>query len=291
MGFKVVDLKGSPPDAFVCLDTFNKTSDWTNFEYGKQLVGCATKVLMFSVKTDEFDRGVLPPETTLFYQTSEGFIYDRDTHFLPASYLIGLIVKEQKEGPLRVILGYHWAQAPGWKILTHADQDITKPLQFQAGSVECLFMEHVLEHVDFVDALKFFGEAYRVLKPGGVLRIVSPDLDKLGWFMRRGEIESRDKEYIKTLVDKYSIPESLQDRDTFYVFLVNEIVREHGHKFVWTVPLITDALRESGFEVEVFGVGEGTNPDFCLERKRRGLKDEIGPPYDCESFHVEGIKP
>jgi len=298
MGFEVSPILNPPalgfPDAIVCLDTFKRTHDWG--EYAKNLVESAAKVFMFSIEIgEEFDRSVLPPNTTFFNQTSEGFIYDRDTHFLPATHLIGLVVKEQKEGPLRVILGGHWAQAPGWKILKEADQDITKPLQFADGSVECLFMEHVLEHVGFGGALKFFGEAYRVLKPGGVLRIVTPDLDKLFNFMATDEdgecIDDRDEEYVKTLIDKYAIPEQLQSRYTFSVFLVNELVREHGHRFVWNVPLILHALRRCGFEAKVFDIGEGTNPDFCLERKRRGLKDEIGPPYDCESFHVEGVKP
>jgi SAM-dependent methyltransferase len=244
---------------------------------------------MFSTDK-EFDTSILPPGTLLFYQTAEGFIYDRDTQFLPATHLIGLVVKEQKEGPLRVILGNHWAQAPGWKILKEADQDITKPLQFADGSVECLFMEHVLEHVGFGDALKFFKEAYRVLKLGGVLRIVSPDLDKLVGFMQGRKFDDRDLEYIKPLGDKYAIPEHLRSHSTYNALLINDLVREHGHKFVWNIPLLATALEECRFHAKSFELGKGTNSEFCLERRRRGLRDEIGQPYDCESFYVEGIK-
>lgn len=47
------------------------------------------------------------------------------------------------------------------------------------ASVEVLYSSHMLEHLDRDEASEFLAEAKRVLKPGGVIRIVVPDLGKL----------------------------------------------------------------------------------------------------------------
>jgi predicted SAM-dependent methyltransferase len=44
------------------------------------------------------------------------------------------------------------------------------------GSVEVLYSSHMLEHLDRMDADGFLNEAKRVLQPGGILRLVVPDL-------------------------------------------------------------------------------------------------------------------
>jgi predicted SAM-dependent methyltransferase len=45
-----------------------------------------------------------------------------------------------------------------------------------SGTVDCVYGSHVFEHLSDQEADNFMGEATRVLKPGGVLRIVVPDL-------------------------------------------------------------------------------------------------------------------
>jgi len=36
--------------------------------------------------------------------------------------------------------------------------------------------EHFIEHISFADAVKFLAEVRRLLKPGGTLRLSTPDL-------------------------------------------------------------------------------------------------------------------
>ncbi|GJL79618.1 MAG: hypothetical protein NPINA01_26070 [Nitrospinaceae bacterium] len=50
--------------------------------------------------------------------------------------------------------------------------DITRCLPFKSGSVDAIFCIHVLEHVP--DLKGIMGEIYRVLKPGGILKIWVP---------------------------------------------------------------------------------------------------------------------
>lgn len=44
------------------------------------------------------------------------------------------------------------------------------------GSVDVIYSSHMLEHLDRPTAQQFLAEAFRVLKPGGVIRIAVPDL-------------------------------------------------------------------------------------------------------------------
>lgn len=54
--------------------------------------------------------------------------------------------------------------------------DVRNPLPFPADSAEVVYSSHLLEHLYFEEAGELVRECFRVLAPGGVLRIVVPDL-------------------------------------------------------------------------------------------------------------------
>lgn len=54
--------------------------------------------------------------------------------------------------------------------------DLRRPLPYATNSVSHVFSEHVIEHLDEVDGFNMLKEAYRVLIPGGHIRISCPDL-------------------------------------------------------------------------------------------------------------------
>jgi len=53
--------------------------------------------------------------------------------------------------------------------------DLLKPWPWLAGSVEAIYMGELLEHFTPEDGAQVVREAYRMLRPGGVLRIRVPD--------------------------------------------------------------------------------------------------------------------
>jgi predicted SAM-dependent methyltransferase len=57
--------------------------------------------------------------------------------------------------------------------------DITSMSDFGDGTVDLVYMCHILEHIKRNDLKKVLLEMKRVLKDGGVLRISVPDFDKL----------------------------------------------------------------------------------------------------------------
>ena len=57
--------------------------------------------------------------------------------------------------------------------------DITKGLPFADNALRAVYHSHVLEHLRPGDGERLMAECFRVLAPGGVLRVVVPDLEKI----------------------------------------------------------------------------------------------------------------
>lgn len=53
--------------------------------------------------------------------------------------------------------------------------NLHKPLPYPEGSVSCIYAGELWEHFEFADATRLTRECFRVLAPGGVLRICVPD--------------------------------------------------------------------------------------------------------------------
>ena len=61
-------------------------------------------------------------------------------------------------------------------ILIH---DLRKPLPFTDNSVDAIYSSHTLEHLYLNEAQTLLTQCLRVLRPGGILRIVVPDLNAI----------------------------------------------------------------------------------------------------------------
>ena len=57
--------------------------------------------------------------------------------------------------------------------------DVIKGLPIAASAIEVLYASHLIEHFDRIDASKFLKESRRLLYPGGIIRLVTPDLSRL----------------------------------------------------------------------------------------------------------------
>jgi SAM-dependent methyltransferase len=60
-------------------------------------------------------------------------------------------------------------------ILVH---DLARGIPFPDQSIDAVYHSHTLEHLDRATAKRFLSEVLRVLKPGGIHRIVVPDLER-----------------------------------------------------------------------------------------------------------------
>jgi predicted SAM-dependent methyltransferase len=54
--------------------------------------------------------------------------------------------------------------------------DLRRPLPLPDGSIDLIYSEDFIEHISLADGRKFLGECYRVLRPGGTMRLLTPNL-------------------------------------------------------------------------------------------------------------------
>ena len=57
--------------------------------------------------------------------------------------------------------------------------DLRRGLPYEDGSFDAVYHSHVLEHLAPEDAVSMLGQCHRVLRAGGVLRVVVPDLEEI----------------------------------------------------------------------------------------------------------------
>ena len=194
-------------------------------------------------------------------------------------------------GPHCLEIGAGWTPRPGW-LVTDLDPspdrvciklDATKSFEIPSASFDFVYSEHMIEHVSFEDGRNMLEECNRILKPCGVIRIVTPSL---GFFFRvmssdRGILEDRYRNWSVTTW----VPEAPQVTNAFFL---NNFVRAWGHTFIYDRETLELALRLSGFEPVIScELNKSEHPLLC------GLANEekIPPGFlDLESMVLEGTK-
>ena len=86
--------------------------------------------------------------------------------------------------------------------------DLSKSIPLSDNSMEFTYSSHIIEHFSKEDGKKFLCEQYRILKPGGIIRIVFPDLFTL----------------CKNYVHKYSLYNSSNESKSDYQWAVIELI-------------------------------------------------------------------
>jgi predicted SAM-dependent methyltransferase len=64
----------------------------------------------------------------------------------------------------------------GRSVIAH---NLLKGVPFENNTFDLVYHSHVLEHFSKIDGENFIAECFRVLKPGGVIRIAIPDLEQI----------------------------------------------------------------------------------------------------------------
>ncbi|HUJ11582.1 MAG TPA: methyltransferase domain-containing protein [Verrucomicrobiae bacterium] len=118
--------------------------------------------------------------------------------------------------------------------------DVSYGLPFVDESVDYLYSSHLLEHLSAAKAQHLLGDAFRVLKPGGQVRICVPDL-----------------EYA---IDLYQKGEKHNALDILYP---SHAGRQSLHQFMYDFELLRAALTKAGFHsIERCGYRQGRTPDI-----------------------------
>lgn len=87
---------------------------------------------------------------------------------------------------LNLACGAHYIDESNWiNVDFQSDKravipmNIIEGLPFETSTFELIYCSHFIEHLHLDDAVKVLKEARRVLKPGGVIRLVLPDLEEI----------------------------------------------------------------------------------------------------------------
>jgi len=120
-------------------------------------------------------------------------------------------------------------------------QDLTKPLQWHNDSVDVIYSSHTLEHLDRTQGLQFIAECYRILKPGGVLRIVVPDLASFVAQYQAGEFSA--DEFVERLGVLY-LPSANRLKTWLAPFY------QYPHRCMYDTDTLINILTAQGFTAE-----------------------------------------
>lgn len=158
--------------------------------------------------------------------------------------------------------------------------DCRKHLPFPDLSVKGIFTEHFFEHLDYTEEVPYFlAECHRVLKLGGIIRIIVPDAEKyLRAFCENGWEKLSEIRPLKA------------DHSDFYfgnkyntkMELINVVFRQYfEHKFAYDHDTIEFLLYQIGFST--------------VHRQEFGktLMDELNidlPVRASESLYIEAVK-
>jgi predicted SAM-dependent methyltransferase len=167
--------------------------------------------------------------------------------------------------------------------------DVTTSFPFEDNVIDYIFAEHLIEHVEHADAVTMLRESWRVLKPGGQIRIATPDLGVLLALHTRSSRTEAQQNYVDWIIER-CMPSVDGCKE---VFVINNAFHAWGHRFLYDQDTLRLTVSKVGFtDIRLYRPGDSADPHL------RGLEAhgaEIGNESinRFETFVIEGraVKP
>lgn len=136
--------------------------------------------------------------------------------------------------------------------------DATQRFPFQDRSIDYIYSEHMIEHIRWNKGAFMLRECRRILKPGGKLRVATPDLKVLLGLYEQKSGATGDQ-YVKWITDVF-----LSDVGEYRpVHVINNAFRNWGHQFLYDGELLEKALRHAGLQdIRRCAFGESEDPQL-----------------------------
>lgn len=181
--------------------------------------------------------------------------------------------------------------------------NLMKPLPYESASVDVVYHSHVLEHFDRDVAESFLLEAKRTLKPGGIQRVVVPDLEEAcrsyldhvdRCSSNSGDAAGHDQfvaAILEQAVRREAIGTARQGPLRRWIenhFIGDARKRGETHQWMYDRVNLTEKLLRLGFrEVHVQKFNESLIPSW---NELHLDQDPSGNEYKPESLYVEAVK-
>ncbi len=152
--------------------------------------------------------------------------------------------------------------------------DVGQGIPLEDESLKGIFSEHCIEHIALDAGNTMLSECFRVLEPGGTLRLITPD----GEEYLAGYHEIRNG-------GERQLPRAPRDRyqDLYTpIMTVNRVFSRFGHRFIYDLETMRQLLDRIGFvDIRRSAFGEGTDPALVIDSEWR----------QPGSLYVEATKP
>jgi predicted SAM-dependent methyltransferase len=123
--------------------------------------------------------------------------------------------------------------------------NIIKGLPMEENSCDGLFCSHVLEHLSLDDFRKALKNSYKVLKPGGVFRLIVPDLEFAAKEYMEGLKNNDPQASIKFLGENTLV--GTQNRPNTFKGKISSLFGNSNHLWMWDTVSLKNELTEAGF--------------------------------------------
>jgi predicted SAM-dependent methyltransferase len=175
----------------------------------------------------------------------------------------------------------NWFNVDKYPTLGAVYMDAKRMRRLGTGSFNAVLCEHMIEHVSKATGLSICKEIYRILKPGGVARFVTPDIQRMCAIVTSPtEKEIRYVELIR---------EYLHRPDLSYIDAVNIMFRNYGHEYIYGREELRLLLLEAGFAITtITSASDVADPVFQnAQGHPRLLGEELN---DLEAFGIEAVR-
>jgi predicted SAM-dependent methyltransferase len=154
--------------------------------------------------------------------------------------------------------------------------DARKRFPLPGASFDFVFSEHMIEHLTYAEGQRCLHECFRVLRPGGTIRVATPSLERLARLYDADPSELQ-RRYVRWAVD------TLMPGGDAYLpgVVVNNFFASWGHRFIYDAETLRHALSEAGFvDVQECAVGESSHPELV------GLEQHLAEVPDLNEYET-----
>ncbi|OGT02759.1 MAG: hypothetical protein A2Z65_07765 [Gallionellales bacterium RIFCSPLOWO2_02_58_13] len=179
---------------------------------------------------------------------------------------------------IRINLGSgHW-KLDGWvnvdlDLASHPDvcANLKGLLPFRDACADFMHTEDFIDQLDLENAERFLRECHRVLKPGGVLRVLTPDVEQLA------HMYLHEPEALKTLWrDHVGVPLVYGTAAE----IMNTGMRFTGHIFLYDAETFAQLAANCGFRAERVSFQQSAQPEL-RGHDLRSPDNAISLYHDC----------
>lgn len=161
--------------------------------------------------------------------------------------------------------------------------DARQPLPFSDCTFDTVYSEHMIEHIDLNEGISFVREVSRVLKPGGVFRVATPNIAFLGRLLDEDRSEELN-EYMSWALKEIGASDVLSGED----LVINNFFRAWGHKFIYSEFTLSRILIFSGFsDVYRADIGDSHYPHLRNMENPQRIGEKF---YRIETMVFEAVK-